>query len=68
VAAATLKDWVSAHGRYLQEESRLFELAGQVAAQVCPLEELERQRDRFIAAQVIADALYETAMEMLRAG
>jgi hypothetical protein len=39
-----------------------------VAAQACPLEELERQRDRFIAAQVLADALYESAMEKLREG
>jgi uncharacterized coiled-coil protein SlyX len=68
VAAATLKDWVSAHGRFLQEENRLFELAGRVATQTCTIAELEVQRARFVAAQNLADALYESAMEMLREG
>ena len=68
MAATTLKDWVSAHGRFLQEETRLFELAGRVAAQTSTLEELEAQRARFIAAQDVADALYESAMEKLREG
>ena len=68
MAAATLKDWVSAHGRFLQEENRLFELAGRVATQTCSLAELEVQRARLNAAQAVADALYETAMEMLREG
>ena len=68
MAAANLKDWVSAHGRFLQEENRLFEVADGVAAQTCTLAELEVQRARFIAAQDVADALYETAMEMLREG
>ena len=68
MAAATLRDWVSAHGRFLQEETRLFELAGRVAAQTSSVEELEAQRARFIAAQNLADALYETAMEKLRQG
>ena len=66
--ATTLKDWVSAHGRFLQEETRLFELAGRVAAHTCSLAELEEQRDRLLAAQALADSLYDRAMEKLREG
>jgi len=68
VAAAALQEWVSAHGRFLQEETRLFELADRVAAQTSTVEELEEQRARLIAAQDVADALYESAMEKLREG
>lgn len=68
MVAATLNEWVSAHERLLQEENRLFELAGRLAARTCSVHELEAQLARFKAAQNLDDGLYERAMELLRVG